>query len=213
LVVNIFAIGASTGGFSALKRLIGQLPADFPAAVVAVLHLPSGHKSKLAETLGATAKIRVVPARDGEVIRAGCVYIAVPDYHLGVKDGRIRLGTGPKQNFHRPSVDVLFSSIAEEYGSRAAGVVLTGALNDGTVGLMEIKRTGGVCIVQDPKDAEDPSMPQNALNCVPVDHCVSISDMGILFTNLAGLGISRAMSRTRVSSALHVPARPRRYRA
>jgi two-component system, chemotaxis family, protein-glutamate methylesterase/glutaminase len=187
---EIIVIGASMGGFHALRQVISDFPEDLAASVLVVLHIPSDHESYLAESFGRTAKLPVVSAEDQEVIKPGHVYVAVPDFHLRIKAGRIQLDHGPRHNFHRPAVDTLFSSAALEFGPKVVGVVLTGALDDGTCGLMEIKRHGGIAVVQDPADAANPSMPASAMDCVPIDHCVPLSRMASLLSWLAGQPVS-----------------------
>ena len=183
---DIIVIGASMGGFHALRDLISEFPKDLKAAVLVVLHIPSEHKSFLAETFGKNAKIPVLAAKDHLEIKNGHVYIAVPDFHLLIKSKRIELSHGPRHNLHRPAVDTLFYSAATAYGPRVIGVILTGALDDGTAGLMEVKRHGGVSVIQDPSDAVNPSMPASARDCVPIDHCVPLSKMAELLVTLAG---------------------------
>lgn len=194
---DIIVIGASMGGIQALKQLISEFPADFPAAVFVVLHIGPFRESRLSEILGRNAKIAVVDAKDNDLIRPGCVYVAVPDFHLRIEGIHVRLDHGPRHNFHRPAVDPLFTSAAEGFGPRVIGVVLTGGLDDGTAGLMDIKRFGGLAVVQCPSDAINPSMPASALNCVPVDHCVSLSVMGTLLSSLAGKPIGPAVDRNK----------------
>jgi two-component system chemotaxis response regulator CheB len=183
---DIIVIGASMGGFQALKQLISELPKNLKAAVLVVLHIPAEHESFLADTFGRKAKVPVHSAVNGDVIKVGHVYIAVPDYHLRVDKDHIVLDHGPKHNFHRPAVDTLFTSAANSYGPRAVGVILTGALDDGTAGMIDIKRRGGLCVVQDPSDAANPSMPASALETVEIDHCVPLSKMSELLVSLAG---------------------------
>jgi two-component system chemotaxis response regulator CheB len=188
---DIIVIGASMGGFHALRDLISELPKDLKAAVLVVLHIPSEHKSYLADSFGKDASIPVLEAKTHQQIKPGHVYVAVPDFHLLVKAQTVELSHGPKHNLHRPAVDTLFYSAAKAYGARVIGVVLTGALDDGTAGLMEIKRHGGVSVIQDPKDAANPSMPESARDCVPIDHCVPLSEMAALLTSLAGQPVSQ----------------------
>src|ERR1700684_4488331 len=114
-------------------------------------------------------------AVNGEKIQAGRVYVARPDHHLMVKGNRVHVVRGPKENFHRPSIDTLFRTAAESYGARVSGVILTGNLDDGTAGLYAVKTSGGIAIVQDPKDAAAPAMPQSALRNVKVDHCLPLA--------------------------------------
>ena len=121
----------------------------------------------------------------GEEIRQGHIYIAPPDYHMLIEQGRIKLSHGPKENLHRPAIDPLFRSAACSYGPRVVGVILTGALDDGTAGLMAIKRRGGVAIVQDPADALYPGMPASALEHVQVDCCLPLAHIGAGLVQLA----------------------------
>ncbi|MBC7767606.1 MAG: chemotaxis protein CheB [Phycisphaerales bacterium] len=166
----IIVIGASEGGVSALRGLHAALPENLPAAVFFVLHI-GAHDSELPEILNGGGPLLAAHPNDGDPIRPGRVYVAPPDRHMMVADGAIRLTKGPRENFVRPSIDPLFRSAAESYGPGAVGVILTGGLNDGTAGLYEIKRRGGVAVVQDPSDATNPSMPRSALSHVAVDHC------------------------------------------
>lgn len=175
---DLVVIGASKGGVAALRTLVGSLGADFPAAVLVVQHLSAEYPSQLAEILAREAKLPVGRAVDGEPIRPGRVYVAPPDHHLLVDDGVVRVSRGPKENRMRPSVDALFRSAAFVYGPRVVGVVLTGHLDDGTAGLYAIKDRGGVAVVQSPLDAEAPSMPQNALLYVEVDHVLPLAEIG-----------------------------------
>jgi two-component system chemotaxis response regulator CheB len=169
---DIIVIGASAGGVDVLPQLIGSLPADLPAAVFVVLHIPAQGRSGLPEIIRAAAHLSVAHGIDGERVRKGHVYVAPPDHHLQVEGTRVRLSRGPRENFHRPSIDALFRTAAESYGPRVVGVVLTGNLDDGTAGLHAVKSLGGIAIVQDPKDALAPAMPQSALRNVKVNHCV-----------------------------------------
>jgi two-component system chemotaxis response regulator CheB len=182
---DIIVIGASVGGVDALPRLIGSLPADLPASVFVVLHSAPQGPGLLAGILSRAAALTVAHAADGERIRNGHVYVARPDFHLQLVGTHVRLSRGPRENFHRPSIDALFRTAAESYGPRVVGVVLTGNLDDGTAGLHAIKDLGGVAIVQDPKDAAAPAMPQSALRNVKVDHCVPLAKIGPLLVRLA----------------------------
>ena len=166
----IIVIGASEGGVSALQALFAALPEALPAAVFVVLHI-GAHDSDLAMILDRSGPLPAAHPNDGDPIHPGRVYVAPPDRHMIVADGAVRLTKGPRENFARPSIDPLFRSAAESYGPAAIGVILTGGLNDGTAGLYEIARRGGVTIVQDPSDAANPSMPRSALSHVAVDHC------------------------------------------
>ena len=124
-------------------------------------------------------------AQDGEPISPGRIYVAPHDHHLLVEPGHLRVVRGPRENHHRPAVDPLFRSAALTYGPRVVGVVLSGALNDGTAGLIAIKRRGGVAIVQDPAEALVPGMPGSALRNVAIDYCLPIADISPLLAQLA----------------------------
>ncbi|HKU51346.1 MAG TPA: chemotaxis protein CheB [Nitrospira sp.] len=188
---DLIVIGASAGGVEALERILAGLPSDFPAAICVVLHIQASRFSHLPAILSRQGALPAVHPTDGSPIRKGHVYVAPPDQHLLVKDGHIQLSAGPKENHARPAVNPLFRSAAVAYGSRVIGVVLTGALDDGTAGLWEIKQRGGTTIVQDPRDARHPDMPRNALEQVPIDHVMPLRGMASLLTDLVGQAISR----------------------
>lgn len=182
---DVIVIGASAGGVDALPRLISWLPADLPASVFIVLHIPAEGPDLLPQIIRRYASLKVEAGVDGEKIRHGHVYVAPPDHHLQLARGRVRLTRGPKENRHRPAIDTLFRSAAECYGPRVAGVVLTGYLDDGTAGLNSVKTCGGVAIVQEPTEAIAPAMPQSALRNVKVDHCLPLSEIAPLLVQLA----------------------------
>ena len=182
---DIIVIGASSGGVDALPKLIGSLPANLPASVFIVLHVSPQGPGFLPQIISRVASLPVAHGVDGETIRQGHVYVAPPDYHLQMDRTRVRLFRGPRENFHRPSIDTLFRSAAHAYGPRVTGVVLTGNLDDGTAGLHSVKTHGGIAIVQDPKEALVPAMPQSALRNVKVDHCLPLAEMGALLIRLA----------------------------
>lgn len=182
---DIIVMGASSGGVEALPRLIASLPSDLPASVFIVLHVSPQGPGYLPDILRRTASLTVAHGVDGERIRKGHVYVAPPDHHLQIDGTRVRLERGPRENFHRPSIDALFRSAAESHGPRVAGVVLTGNLDDGTAGLHAVKSHGGVALVQDPKDALVPAMPESALRNVEIDHCAPLSELGGILVRLA----------------------------
>ncbi|MCG6116132.1 MAG: chemotaxis protein CheB [Mesorhizobium sp.] len=179
----IIVIGASAGGVAALRSLAAALPKTLSAPVLIVLHV-GAYRSELPALLNAVGPVPAKHAEDGETILPGHIYVAPPDRHMIVDDGRLRLLRGPKENCARPAIDPLFRSVAEVYGSNAVGVILTGNLNDGALGLFEIKRRGGVAMVQDPSDAAYPEMPTNATEHVAVDHCLPLAKMPELLVEL-----------------------------
>ena len=188
---KIVVAGASAGGVRALQELAAQLGPDFPAPVLAVQHIGS-HTSILPSLLVRKARMPASHAAEGEEPRAGHVHLAPPDHHMTLKDGRIRLTRGPKENHARPAIDPLFRSAAAEYGPRVIGVLLTGLLDDGTAGLQAIKAGGGMAVVQHPSDAQAPSMPASAMRFVDVDHAVPLNEMGALLRQLVASVEERA---------------------
>jgi two-component system chemotaxis response regulator CheB len=130
-------------------------------------------------------------AQNGECIKTGHIYVAPPDFHLIIKDKNVHLSTGPKENRNRPAIDPLFRSAASAYGKDVIGVILTGLLDDGTLGLREIKRAGGITIVQNPEDAMYPGMPLSAIKHVHVDHIATLEEMPDLLTSLVSAAMSR----------------------
>lgn len=181
---SIIVIGASAGGMEALKKLVAQLPDHFPGTLFIVWHVSPAHPSVLPQILQRVSRLPVAHAIDSEAIKPGHIYVAPPNHHLIVESGYVRVTRGPKENRFRPSIDVLFRSAAVAYGRQVIGVILTGALDDGTSGLYAIKERGGKAVVQDPFEALYSSMPISAIKAVAVDHCVSLADMGSLLVKL-----------------------------
>lgn len=169
-------MGASTGGLSALKQIFTALPADLPAAIFAVMHIGPG-ESILPRLLGSVCPLPVAHATDGAQVETGKVYLAPPDHHLLLENGHMRLTHTAKENHARPAIDPLFRSAAVAYRRNVIGVVLTGNLDDGTVGLQAVKLYGGTAVVQDPDDAQVPSMPLSASRYVDTDYCVPLADI------------------------------------
>ncbi len=182
---DIIVVGGSAGGVDALQQVVAGLPADLPAAVFVVVHVPPHGPSALPRVLSRAGRLRAVHPHDGQSITPGTIYVAPPDYHLVVKPGHVRLTRGPRENRHRPAADALFRTAARSYGRRVVGVVLSGALDDGTAGLLAVKEAGGVAVVQDPADALYDGMPRSALEHVPVDHALPAAELPALLARLA----------------------------
>ncbi|MBU6122641.1 chemotaxis protein CheB [Hymenobacter siberiensis] len=184
----LIVVGTSAGGMPALVQFVAHLPAALPAAILVVQHFaPDSNGQHLVERL---ARHTTLPCRlptDGETLAAGTIYLAPPDRHLLAKDGSVPhllVTKGPRENHYRPAADALFRSAAVAYGARTVGIVLTGMLHDGTAGLEFIKRCGGIAIVQDPSEAEFPSMPESALHNVDVDYVVPLGQMAALLEEI-----------------------------
>ena len=182
---RLVVLGASAGGVTALLSLCASLPRSFPAPVLIVLHI-GANPSVLPSLLAAHGNNPSVHAEDGQPLEDGMLYVAPPDHHMLVVDGRIQLSHGPKEHHTRPAVDPLFRSAALAYGRAVIGVVMTGRLDDGTAGLQAIKDCGGLAVIQDPADAEHPSMPASAQRSVAIDHCVALGDLAATLVRLVG---------------------------
>ena len=189
---RIIVVGASAGGVEALRDLVAGLPRDLPAAVCVVLHVPPYTASSLPAILTNAGPLPAEHASDGMKIRAAHIYVAPPDHHLLIDRGTLAVTKGPKENRFRPSIDALFRSAAYVYESSVIGVVLSGALDDGTSGLWSIKRLGGTTVVQQPEQSRFESMPRTALESVDVDYTVPSTEMGSLLARLAHDRLSAA---------------------
>ncbi|MGI4884845.1 MAG: chemotaxis protein CheB [Janthinobacterium lividum] len=184
---HLIVVGTSAGGMSALLQLVAQLPAALPAAVLVVQHLaPDSDPEGTVTRLAAHTALHCQVAGHGAPLVAGHLYLAPPDRHLLVKEDRVLVTKGPFENGYRPSADALFRAAAVAFGAQVVGVVLTGMLHDGTAGLEFVKRCGGTAVVQDPAEAEFPSMPESALRNVAVDHVLPVAAMGPLLVELVG---------------------------
>jgi two-component system chemotaxis response regulator CheB len=181
----VVGLAASAGGVETLRTVIGALPADFPGALLVVLHIPPTGRSLLAPILDRAGALPVDVARAGARLERGTVYVAPADRHLLVRRRTIRLSDGPKENGARPAADPLFRSLAETWGTRAVAIVLSGALDDGSAGVIAVKRAGGTVIVQDPRDAVASGMPESALAATTPDHVVPAGEIAGLLVRLA----------------------------
>ncbi|MFL5928316.1 MAG: chemotaxis protein CheB [Gaiellaceae bacterium] len=197
---DIVVVGASAGGVEALLRFARACPADFPIPILVVLHVPATGPSVLPLILGRAGPLQAVHAEDGMETNGGGLYIAPPDRHLRINGNRMYLDPGPRENGHRPAIDPLFRSAADSHGRRAAGVVLSGTLDDGTVGLYCIKEAGGATLAQDPSDAVYPAMPANAIAYAKPDYVLPVEELVDTLVRLAsGVG-GRATTRVAVTN-------------
>lgn len=184
-------IGVSFGGMQALKTILPLLLSDFPVPIMVVQHHDPRADDFLATYLDNICQIRVKVAEEKERVEAGVAYLAPANYHLLVEDDyTLSLSVDEKVNFARPSIDVLFESAVDAYGSRLIGLILTGANQDGSHGLQVIKEYGGLAVVQDPKSAVAPSMPEAALAATRVDYVLPLGEIGGFLNNIFGLKTS-----------------------
>lgn len=193
-ISTVIVAGASAGGLEALTDLVAQLPADFPAPVFIVNHMSAETTGEsLVRALNKAGSVKCSHARDGESFKRGHVYLAPSDQHLLLVRGKMLVTKGARENRYRPAIDPLFRSAAVAYGKGVVGIILTGYLDDGTSGMMAIKRCGGICIAQDPADAAHPDMPQSVIKHVGTDYCVPLAQMGALLVKLAArkVGVSK----------------------
>jgi two-component system chemotaxis response regulator CheB len=187
---RLIVLGASAGGVPAIQRVLAEMPADVGASVLITIHRHPSAPSELAGVLGRRSVLAVRDGRNGEEIVANRVYLAPPDHHMRVGNGHLVLDRGPKQHHTRPAIDPLFVSAAEHFGRGAIGAILSGNLSDGVEGLIAIKERGGLTLVQDPTEAQYPSMPRNALLYDHVDLVASAREMAPLLAVLARGGAS-----------------------
>jgi two-component system chemotaxis response regulator CheB len=180
---NIIVVGTSAGGVEALCELKKHLPEKLDASVFVVMHV--GKETMLPQILSRCGNIPAVSAEHEKRYKPSCIYCAPANCHLSIKDHMTILTRGPRENGHRPAIDVLFRSAARTHRSKVVGVVLSGGRDDGSAGLYTIKARGGIAIVQDPNEAITPNMPQNALNMVDVDFCLPVRQIAELLVQLA----------------------------
>ncbi len=193
---DIIVIGASAGGVEALMKFVRELPAKIPAAIFIVLHIPPQNPSMLPTILSRAGHLPTLHPADHTPIEQGSIYIAPPDHHMILEQGQIRIIRGPKENRHRPAIDVLFRSAAVAYGPRVVGVVLTGALDDGTAGLLAIKQCGGIAMVQEPSEAVYPEMPRSALAHVAIDYTLPLTPLAHQVVHLTTMEVDETMKRS-----------------
>jgi two-component system chemotaxis response regulator CheB len=183
---KVIVVGASAGGVEALTGLLANFPAGLAAAVFVVLHIPPETPSLLAPILARICALPVKPAVDREAIVAGQVYVATADRHLLIEGNQVRITRGPREGRARPSIDALFRSASVVHGERVIGIVLSGALDDGTAGAWAIKDRGGVVLVQEPAQAMHDSMPESVIRHVSVDRVGTVQQLAVIVASLVG---------------------------
>ena len=175
---DVVAIGTSAGGLNALSKVLRALPVSFPSSIVVVQHLSPSHKSFMPDLLRRSTQLQIKQAEHGEIMLPGTVYIAPPDQHLLVGRGTLQLAHTQLVHFSRPSIDLLFESVAGTYGSRGMGVVLSGSGSDGAAGIRAIREAGGTTIAQKPDEAEFPPMPSAAVQTGCIDLVLPLEKIG-----------------------------------
>jgi two-component system chemotaxis response regulator CheB len=199
---DIIVIGGSAGGLEPLAKALATMPRSLPASIFVVLHSSPQSGSALPQILARSVLLPVNFAIDGEQPERGHVYIAPPDHHLTFAEGRLSVTRGPRKNGFRPAIDPLFRSAAQQFAARVVGVILSGAMDDGTFGLIAVKEAGGAAIVQHPYEAMVPGMPLSAIQNVEVDHIVHSEEIAALLIKAAEDGL-RTHSRALASKTAH----------
>jgi two-component system chemotaxis response regulator CheB len=182
--IDLIVIGCSLGGMRALSTILGALPPDFQPPIAVVQHRHKMSNEGLPSFLRQQSQLPVLDVDDKMWIRPGHVYLAPADYHLLVEKGTFSLSVDAAVSYSRPSIDVMFESAADAYRAGVVGVVLTGNNADGAVGARRIKQQGGFVVVQDPRTAEAPSMPQAAVDAVRVDRILPLERIGPFLVEL-----------------------------
>jgi two-component system chemotaxis response regulator CheB len=195
---DIIVIGFSAGGVDPLVRLMTEFPADLAAAVFIVHHFPAKSVSALPNIVRRAGRLPADHPEHAEQVVPGHIYIAPPNRHMLLGEGRIHLTNGPREHGHRPAIDPLFRTAARTYGPRAVGVLLSGTLDDGTEGLLAIKRHHGVTVVQDPAEALYPGMPNSAIEEVGVDHVEPVGRIGSLLVRLTTEAVAFSAQTNRI---------------
>jgi two-component system chemotaxis response regulator CheB len=183
---DLVVIGASAGGVEPLRTLMAGLPVDFPAIVLVVLHIPESARSALPQILSRSCAVPVEQATNGHALVGPKVMTAAPGHHLVVHENAVALTRGPRENGHRPAVDILFRSAARHHGARVISVVLSGGLDDGTAGMIAVRSRGGLGIVQDPEEALHPSMPSSAIRDAEPDFVLPVAEIAPMLLRLVG---------------------------
>jgi two-component system chemotaxis response regulator CheB len=207
---RVVGIAASAGGVEAIRRVVGELPSDFPAAICVTLHIPATGRSLLAPILDRDSAMLAVVASDGLPLRAGVIYVAPADHHLLVGRETVQLTRGPKENGSRPAADPMFRSLAQNWGPCAVAVVLSGALDDGSAGAVAVSGAGGVVIVQDPHDALVPSMPSNAIAADSPERVLPVEEIAVALRQLLGEPVPDPEGGSTMSEPVHPDPHPSR---
>lgn len=181
---DLVVIGGSAGSTEVAKEVVQSFPADLPAAVFIVIHSLPRARNLMADVFSRIGRLPAVEPEEGDRLLPGRIYVPPPDRHLVIASGHLHVSRGPREGLHRPSINVTFRSAAAEYGARVIGVLLSGMLDDGAGGLWDIAKHGGTTIVQDPDEAEYPSMPISALSDVPIDFRAQSNKIGPLINRL-----------------------------
>ena len=193
---DIVVIGGSAGAIDVLRQIAAGLPGDLPAAVFVTVHIPATAPSHLAEILGRSGPLPAASARTGDPVEPGRILVAPPDHHLLVGADRLTLSRGPRQNGNRPSIDAMFRSAARHHGPRVSAVIVSGMLDDGSLGMLAVRRAGGLTLVQEPETAEFEAMPRNAVSTARPARV------------LEPLAIAGAITAAAVEGAQSAPAEP-----
>lgn len=181
---GVIAVGGSAGSVEALIEMAAGIPADLPYAVLVAIHMPTGALSVLATILDRSGPLPAVTARHGDALQQGHIYVSLPNHHLLVDDHHVALSHGPTEDGHRPAINALFRSVAVTFAQNAVGVLLSGVLDDGLLGLAAIRERGGATVAQNPSDALFAGMPRRAVESGVVDHQSTAADMGPLLADL-----------------------------
>jgi two-component system chemotaxis response regulator CheB len=182
---NLIVIGASAGGIKAITKILEGLSQSINAAVMVVLHVSrKSNIGNISEIFQRSTSLECVVATNNLLLEKGKIYLASPEHHLLVNGPVMLVNQGPEENRFRPSIDVLFRSAAVHYGNKVIGIVITGMLEDGTSGMFAIKTCGGLCIVQDPSEAEYSSMPLNVMRKIQVDYMAPLDEIPIIIQNI-----------------------------
>jgi len=183
---DVVVVDGSAGSLEPLSQLAAALPADTPGSIAVTIHIGEQARSRLPQILQRQGPLPAAHARTGERLQPGRIYVAPPGYHLLMPAGVVELSNGPRMNHTRPAVDAMFASAARWFGDRVVAVVLSGRLDDGAVGAALVEQAGGLVIVEDPKEAAQPSMPQAALAAAPSAVAVPSARLGEVVCGMLG---------------------------